>query len=76
MFKGSLNMAKKNVQPAESDVEIITPDVDKKEKKNAKVDNSKQKNKSNKKQKTEKKSLKNKIHITINFLIILLQNLI
>ena len=44
-------MAKKNIQPEESNVEIITPDVDKKEKKNAKVDNSKQKNKSNKKQK-------------------------
>ena len=53
-------MAKKNIQPEESNVEIITPDVDKKEKKNAKVDNSKQKNKSNKKQKTEKKSLKKK----------------
>ena len=52
-------MAKKNIKPEESNVEIITPDVDKKEKKNAKVDNSKQKNKS-KKQKTEKKSLKKK----------------
>ena len=41
-------MAKKNIQPEESNVEIITPDVDKKEKKNAKVDNSKQKNKSKK----------------------------
>lgn len=53
-------MAKKNVQPVESDVEIVTPDVDKKNKKNAKVDNSKQKNKANKKQKSEKKSLKKK----------------
>lgn len=53
-------MAKKNVQTAEPDVEVIAPDVDKKEKKNTKVDNSKQKNKPNKKQKSEKKSLKKK----------------
>lgn len=53
-------MAKKNVQTVEPDVEVIAPDVDKKEKKNAKVDNSKQKSKPNKKQKSEKKSLKKK----------------
>lgn len=53
-------MAKKNVQPAESDVEIITPDVDKKDKKNAKVDNSKQKTNKKTKQKSDKKSMKKK----------------
>lgn len=52
-------MAKKNVQPAESDVEIITPDANKKQlKKNEKVDN-KQK-KAAKKNKSDKKSLKKK----------------
>lgn len=53
-------MAKKNVQTVEPDVEVIAPDVDKKEKKSAKVDNSKQKSKPNKKQKSDKKSLKKK----------------
>ena len=38
-------MAKKNVQPAESDVEIITPDANKKQlKKNEKVDNKQKRN--------------------------------
>ena len=38
-------MAKKNVQPVESDVEIITPDAKNKQlKKNDKVDNKQKKN--------------------------------
>lgn len=51
-------MAKKNVQTETVEAEeVIVPDVDKKNKKNAKVDNSKQKTKQNKKQKSDKKSL-------------------
>ncbi len=53
-------MAKKNVQPEESNVEIIAPDVDKNQKKNAKVDSKQQKVKTKQKPKTEKKSLKKK----------------
>ncbi len=51
-------MAKKNVQPAESNVEITAPVVEREQKK-TKVD-SKQKDKVKKQKKTEKKSLKKK----------------